>query len=374
MRIVEAARVAWRYFSIGQRSCSLGDRMHAAKATKRRSLARGPEHARCSSEPSGTAHVAATAHDAERSGGRSLGIDFTSRWIVSCPERVDRVGHPFLDVAGHVVDAVTRAPERKRSNWRELGVAVAVVVLLQRGRAVIAGAFVEQISPGKTAAGSSARRPLPLGFGRKAPPREPTVRIGVVPGNQRYRILRAIQALTACCVSRRGAAPELDAAPVGGNGHLGTIDVISGQCDIVHLELPREVPFAVLFAVRLLLAQSDRILDLGAVRTHREGAGGNEDLRRSSGSERDDRTLAPGRQNRKGGQPFDRWWQSLAVRDGRQRGEPKQGGCAWSHGEPQKTSIWVGRSIRLRSSARNLAPTAPSTTRWSHDSVIARRW
>src|SRR5256885_11707660 len=124
--------------------------MHAAEASGWLALARCAKPARRAAEPrprSGervvrcrAAAIRAAAHDAEGAGARAPWVDFAARRVARTEDVVDGVFHPFLDVAREIVDAVGRAPERKRADGGELGKAVAVVgdVLQgQKRRAVV---------------------------------------------------------------------------------------------------------------------------------------------------------------------------------------------------------------------------------------------
>src|SRR6266542_1876893 len=111
-------------------SNSFVHRVHAAKTASGLPVVGRRKHARRSSKPDGTMHVASSSDHAARAGGSPLRIDLASRGIMRGSEVVDRIGHPFLDVSGHVVDSVTRAPEGKGSHRSELGISVAIIGIL----------------------------------------------------------------------------------------------------------------------------------------------------------------------------------------------------------------------------------------------------
>jgi len=115
-----------------------------ARSGSRGRWRRSPRRKRRASppEPGGSALVAAPADHPKGSGGRSFRIDLAGRRVVRAEEIVDGVGHPFLDVARHVVDPVRRAPGGKGAHRRELGKTVAVVGFVENRAALVAKALV----------------------------------------------------------------------------------------------------------------------------------------------------------------------------------------------------------------------------------------
>src|SRR6185295_5551303 len=116
--------------------------MHAAEAAERAPVARQPEPTRGPPKPRRPDATAATTDHPEDTRARAFRVDLARRRVMRADEVIDRVRHPLLGVAGHVVDAVGGSPSRKRADGSELVEPIAVVGLADRARAEVRAAMV----------------------------------------------------------------------------------------------------------------------------------------------------------------------------------------------------------------------------------------
>ena len=104
---------------------------------------------------------------------------------------------------------------RERTDGRELEKTVAIVGVFEAEGtavepevAVVGEALVVEVCPMGTVDLLAARGTLPLGFRRKAATDEAAVVVGVVPCDERDRVVASVEALAAGGVGRLGAAPS----------------------------------------------------------------------------------------------------------------------------------------------------------------------
>src|SRR4051794_5237002 len=125
--------------------------MHAPKAPERLAIARQVgETASYTAQPRSACtdachralvgSVCPASCDAKDAIARSLGVHFAGFGILR--RVVERVSHPFFDVASHVVDTVGGSAQWERTYRRELGEPVAVVGVVEREGSMVGEALV----------------------------------------------------------------------------------------------------------------------------------------------------------------------------------------------------------------------------------------